>query len=301
MDMILLDFSKAFDKVPHNGLLLKLNHYGIIQGQTLSWIKAFLSGRTQSVVLEGAKSEAVPVISGVPQGTVLGPTLFLLYINDLPLLVSSSTTILFADDCILYREIDSPADAKLLQHDLDALQNWERTWLMSFNPKKCSVMSFRPCRTSHNIEYTIHETVLTRSKTYKYLGLHLSDDFKWSTHISHITKKAYQQLCFVRRNTRNLPKSFRETAYKALIRPHVEYCSSVWDPHTHSDIQKIERSQRQAARYVTGDYRRSSSVSEMIHNLKWTNLATRRPGNRLNNYDLQNPERSICQYSKQFL
>ena len=125
MDMILLDISKAFDKVPHNRLLLKMNHYGM-QGQTLSWIKAFLTGRIQSVVFEGAKSEAVPVISGVPQGTVLGPTLFLLYINDLPLQVSSSTTKLFADDCIVYREIDSPADAKLLQHDLDALQNWER-------------------------------------------------------------------------------------------------------------------------------------------------------------------------------
>ena len=221
------------------------------------------------------------MISGVPQGTVLGPTLFLLYINDLPLQVSSSTTRLFADDCIVYREIDSPADAKLLQHDLDALQNWERTWLMSFNPNKCSVMSFRPCRNSHNIEYTIHETVLTRSKTYKYLGLHLSDDFKWTTHICRITKKAYQQLCFIRINTRNLPKSFRETAYKSLIRPHVEYCSSVWDPHTLSDTQKIERIQRQAARYVTGDYRRSSSVSEMLHNLTWTNLSTRRSVNRL--------------------
>ena len=182
-------------------------------------------------------------------------------------------------------------DAKLLQHNLDALQKWERTWLMSFNPKKCSVMSFRLCRNSHNIEYTINETVFTRSKTYKYLGLHLSDDLNWTTHISRITKKTYQQLCFVRRNTRNLPKSFRETAYKSLIRPHVvrphmirphvEYCSSVWDPHTLSDTHKIGRIQRQAAQYVTGDYRRSSSVSEMLHNLKWTNLSTRRSVNRL--------------------
>ena len=140
------------------------------------------------MVLEGTKSEAVPVISGVPQGTVLGPT-----IHYIPLQVSSSTTRLFADDCIVYREIDSPVNAKLLQHDLDALQKWERTWLMSFNPKKCSVMSFRLCRNSHNIEYTIHETVFTRSKTYKYLGLHLSDDLNWTTHISHITKKTYQQ------------------------------------------------------------------------------------------------------------
>ena len=92
----------------------------------------------------------------------------------------------------------------------------------------------------------------------------------------------------------NLPKSFRETAYKSLIRPHVEYCSSVWDPHTLSDIQKIERIQRQAARYVTGDYRRSSSVSEMIHNLKWTNLATRRSGNRLNMiYKILNDQSAI--------
>ena len=126
MDMILLDFSKAFDKVPHNRLLLKLNHYGI-QGQILSWIKAFLTGRTQSVVLEGAKSEAVPVISGVPQGTVLGPILFLLYINDLPLQVSSSTTILFADDCIFYI-------VKLIV--LQMLNYFSMTWMPSKTGKE---------------------------------------------------------------------------------------------------------------------------------------------------------------------
>ena len=169
------------------------------------------------------------------------------------------------------------------------LNYFSMTWMPSKTGKEpgwChsiqrSVLLWVSALVGTHIEYTIHETVLTRSKTYKYLGLHLSDDFKWTTHISRITKKAYQQLCFVRRNTRNLPKSFGETAYQSLIRPHVEYCSSVWDPHTLSDTQKIERIQRQAARYVTGDYRRSSSVSEMLHNLKWTNLSTRRSVNRL--------------------
>ena len=279
VDMILLDFSKAFDKVSHKRLLLKLSHYGI-QDQTLDWIKAFLTNRNQSVVLEGAKSKAAPVVSGVPQGTFLGPTLFLLYINDLPEQVSSSTR-LFADDCMLYREINSTADAKKLQRDLDALQRWENTWLMSFNPSKCSVLRFCPSRTSVNYSYYIHDSLLQQCKSAKYLGVTISDDFKWSQHIAIITKRANQQLGFVRRNTRHLPRSFREAAYKSLVRPHLEYCCSVWDPHTNSDTLKLEKVQRQAARYVTSDYKRSSSVTEMIRELKWPSLSTRRTVSRL--------------------
>ena len=109
----------------------------------------------------------------------------------------------------------------------------------------------------------------------------ISDDFKWSSHISSITKKANQQLGFVRRNTRKLPQSFREVAYKSLVRPHLEYCSSVWDPHINLDTQKLERIQRQAARYVTGDYKRTSSVTEMMQILQWPSLSTRRTVNRL--------------------
>ena len=198
MDMILLDFSKAFDKVPHNtqveSLCMVFRDKPYL-GSKLSWPDAL----NLWFLKEWSLRQSQWYLVSLKAGTVLGPTLCLVYINDLPLQVSSSTTRLFADDCISWNWY-SPADAKLLQHDLDALQNWERTWLMSFNPKRCSAMSFRPrpCRNSHNIEYTIHETVLTPSKTYKYLGLHLSDDF-WTTHISRITKKAYQQLCFVRR------------------------------------------------------------------------------------------------------
>ena len=138
--MILLDFSKAFDKVPHKRLMYKLQHYGI-RNSIHSWIRDFLSNRTQTVLLDGIKSDIAPVQSGVPQGSVLGPLLFLLFINDLPEYISSESTVrLFADDCVLYRNIKSEEDSYKLQQDLDKLQIWESDWLMGFHPKKCQVL-----------------------------------------------------------------------------------------------------------------------------------------------------------------
>ena len=119
IDAILLDFSNAFDKVPHEHLAVKLKHYGI-SGNVLTWIKSFLSNRSQQVQVEGVQSKPAPVTSGVPQGSVLGPLLFLVYINDMPSKVQS-TTRLFADDSLLYRKIKSPEDAQILQNDLNAL------------------------------------------------------------------------------------------------------------------------------------------------------------------------------------
>ena len=138
IDLILLDFSKAFDKVSHKKLLAKLEYYGV-EGSCLGWVGDFLTDRTQTVVLNGQESDSVGVISGVPQGTVLGPLLFLVYINDLPECVTS-TPRLFADDSALYRVIDSTEDAKALQDDLDRLQAWEAKWSMEFNPDKCEVI-----------------------------------------------------------------------------------------------------------------------------------------------------------------
>ena len=138
VDVVLLDFAKAFDKVPHRRLIHKLNHYGI-RGKQQQWIANFLQGRTQQVVLNGTSSSKAAVKSGVPQGSVLGPLLFLIFINDLPERVSKGTQVkLFADDCILYRKIFSDADSKILQKDLDKLQSWEAEWLMQFHPSKCA-------------------------------------------------------------------------------------------------------------------------------------------------------------------
>ena len=135
VDTLTLDFSKAFDRATHQRLLYKLSHYGI-QRSMLSWIQVFLTKRTQRVALEGVSSNQCFVKSGVPQGTVLGLLLFLIYINDLPLCISS-TTRLFADDCFLYCIIDSPVEYQNIQKDLDTLTKWEKDWQMSFNIDKC--------------------------------------------------------------------------------------------------------------------------------------------------------------------
>ena len=136
IDAILLDFSKAFDKVPHQRLLAKLAHYGV-QGMLLDWIQDFLSIRSQTVVLNNASSDPTKVLSGVPQGSVLGPLLFLLYINDLPRHVSSKAK-LYADDTLLYRVINTPNDISILQVDLNSLSQWAQKWQMTFNASKCA-------------------------------------------------------------------------------------------------------------------------------------------------------------------
>ena len=137
-DLILLDFSKAFDKVAHEKLLLKLHLYGI-RGNTLNWVKDFLDNRSQSVLLNGSNSDSFPLSSGVPQGSVLGPILFLAYINDLPDQVKSRVR-LFADDTAMYLALDKQGDSEILQKDLESLEKWEKLWDMSFNPSKCQVI-----------------------------------------------------------------------------------------------------------------------------------------------------------------
>ncbi len=137
--MAILDFTKAFDKVPHKRLIHKLNYYGI-SGSIATWIDIFLIGRTQQVVVNGATSSSTIVTSGVLQGTVIGPLLFLLYIKDLPDNLSTSVP-LFADDFILYTPIRTQNESSLLQNDLLKLQKWQDKWLMKFNPGKCYTMT----------------------------------------------------------------------------------------------------------------------------------------------------------------
>ena len=279
VDLILLDFSKAFDKVNHLKLLFKLSQHGV-KGKTLNWIRAFLLGRTQAVVLEGESSSEVPVTSGVPQGSVLGPLLFLLYINDLPQNIQSQVR-LFADDTAVYLTVNSPQDANTLQADLDTLQEWEQTWDMEFNPGKCQVLHISNSNNPLLSHYTLHGQVLESTDSAKYLGINISKTLNWNYHINEITNKANRTLGFVKRNVKTRNEAVKELAYKTLVRPQVEYASSVWNPHTRQNISKIEMVQRRAARWVKHDYSTHSSVSNMLADLGWRSLKNRRIDSQL--------------------
>jgi hypothetical protein len=280
IDCAVLDFSKAFDKVPHKRLVSKLRLYGI-DDPVRRWIQAFLTGRTQCVRVDGEFSSSSDVTSGVPQGTVLGPLLFLIFINDLPTVLNSDTKCrLFADDCLIYRQIHSISDQIKLQNDLDSLLEWSHTWGMHFNAKKCNIMSV--ARTTPLSKfYQLGDSVLDHVDMCTYLGINISNNMSWSRHINQVVKKANSRLGFLRRNLRGCPLKLKRTAFVTLVRSQVEYGSTVWDPHLVKDREALERVQRKAARWVANNYSYRSSVTSILRDLGLEPLEDRRKNARL--------------------
>jgi len=280
VDVAIMDFSKAFDVVDHRRLLYKLKFYGIT-GPTNNWINAFLSNRKQKVVVDGSISSEATVDSGVPQGSVLGPLLFLLYINDLPACIQSNVR-LFADDCIIYREICSANDPETLQEDLKRLEEWEKKWRMTFNVDKCHIMHITKTRKTVKTDYTLHNQSMSVVQQATYLGVEFSSNLSWTPHINKITNKASQNLGFLKRNFHSAKPETKAAAYKSIVRPSLEYSSSVWDPYHSNDIQKLENVQRRAARFVTNNYSKSpGTVTQTLNQLQWESLERRRQNTRL--------------------
>ena len=240
----------------------------------------FLTCRKQRVVIDGESSDWVKVESSVPQGTVTGPLDFLLFINDLPDDITTNVR-LFADDCILYTTVAGPEDAGKLQADLDTLTRWQSKWQMEFNPQKCYVMHVTHARSPHLNTYTLNNIILNQTTSHSYLGVDLAEDLSWNSHINKIASKANKTLGFVRRNLHSCPKHIKEMSYKTLVRPILQYCSTVWDPHTQVLINKLEAVQNRAARFVTGVYGRNTSVTALKKNLNWESLQTLRKADRL--------------------
>ncbi|KXJ17197.1 putative RNA-directed DNA polymerase from transposon BS [Exaiptasia diaphana] len=183
---------------------------------------------------------------------------------------------LFADDTIAYLAIKSDHDPDALQNDLDKLAEWEKLWDMEFNAEKCEVIHAGRKRLPVKRDYILHGQTLRSVDSSKYLGVTISANLCWNTHINNITTKANNTLAFLRRNLRVNSRQIKTQAYFGLVRPILEFAASVWDPYTKSNIDKLEKIQRRAARFVCRDYRRTSSVTEMIQSLKWNSLEHRR-------------------------
>ena len=281
VDVVYLDFRKAFDSVPHRRLLSKLRSYGI-SGRLLTWIEAFLSDRSQQVALNGCRSNLVPVASGVPQGSVLGPVLFLLYINDLPDVVTSQIK-MFADDAKVFSSIADPTAAVGMQADLDALVAWSDTWQMTFNEDKCKVMHIGPRNCAYSYHMRGHH--LDSTQVEKDLGIQIDHLLKFRQQAAAAVAKANRMLAIIRRSFATINEETLPLLYKSLVRPHLEYGSLVWGPFNRADEKAVERVQRRATRLVISI--RHLDYQSRLRILKLPSLYyRRRRGDMINMYQM---------------
>ena len=238
-------------------------------------INSFLSNRKQAVSVNGTHSNWVDVTSGVPQGSVLGPVLFLLYINDISEHIQSKIK-LFADDSILYREIKNSHDQEILQKDLDFLAEWSGKWLMQFNVKKCAVLNITRKRNPTLCQYHLFGENLNIVQQHDYLGVTISHNLNWNDHCTKVINKASRTLGLLRRTLSPCSSDVKDKSYQTLVRPQIEYASEVWNPCTTTEINRLEQVQRNAARFVFSDYRRETHVSPLVNKLNWDSLHVRR-------------------------
>ena len=223
VDVIYLDYSKAFDSVPHFRLIEKLKGYGI-GGSLLLWLKSFLFGRFQRVVLNGSVSQWTGVTSGVPQGSVLGPLLFVLYINDIAEAIQSELG-LFADDTKIFSIIKSICDVTKLQRDLIKMQEWNGIWLLNLNLEKCKVMHIAKSTGANYTMETLGSTVeLTKTDFEKDLGIWITSSLKPSLHCDKAAAAATRILGMLKRTFTKFSKELFIFLYKTYVRPQLEYC-----------------------------------------------------------------------------
>ena len=253
VDAVYLDFKKAFDLVPHNRLLIKLKSYGV-SGQLLNWIQDFLHGRTQYVKINGHVSERCDVSSGVPQGSVLGPTLFIYFINDLPDHTTCKTKI-FADDTKAYTEVENDYDSRMkLQKCIDSLVLWADTWLMKFNSTKCKVMHLGKDNPGHvyYIRDGYNYSQLETTAVEKDLGVYVDGKLCSNDHITNVVKKCNKLSGMIVRTITYKNKDIMIPLFKSLIRPVIEYGNTVWCPYLKKHIDLVEGVQRRYTRKICG-------------------------------------------------
>ena len=247
VDIIYLDFRKAFDSVPHQRLLKKLKAYGI-QGNIHRWIEDFLNARIQRVKVGNSYSKEANVSSGIPQGSILGPVLFTLFINDLPNNINSPCKI-FADDTKIY---NTSVNKDNIQEDLATLEIWTETWNLYFNTLKCKVMYLgkNNPKAEYHMKKDGSEYKLTDCEEEKDLGVIFDKDLNFNKHIQACTSKANQMIGIIRRTFINIDKDIFTKLYKAIVRPHLEYGNLAWHPLFKYQSVEIEKVQRRATKLV---------------------------------------------------
>ena len=272
---LFLDLSKAFDRVPHGKLLCSLSSVGV-SGPLLQWFQSYLSDRSQRVVLNGHSSSALSVKSGVPQGSILGPLLFIVYIDSLAHVNLSPGTsiVLYADDILLYRTLSTYKDNALLQSDVNTISSWIATSGLALNPSKSTLLVISRQRVKPVVALQILSTPVPLSDSVKYLGVTLTSDLKWNMHVTNTCKSAKQKLGLLYRNFHQADQRTLTHLYKLLVLPKLDYCSSVWDPHTSALVHKLESVQSFAAKLCTRSW--SDSSRRLFHSLNWPSLRSRR-------------------------
>lgn len=251
VDVIFLDYAKAFDTVPHQRLLSQVSSFGV-KDQALGWIKSFLIGRRQKVRVNEVTSDWCSVDSGVPQGSVLGPILFTLFVSDIPGEVKNIIE-MFADDTKMYAAIVKSSSAASLNSDLAKLHDWSIRMQMRFHPEKCKALhlgSNNPHSQYHMPKSDGSTHTLQAVTSEKDLGVTIDDKLKFSDHVNSAVSKANRVLGALRHSFKYMNSTILLKLYKSMVRPHLEYASCVWSPHLKKDMDAIERVQRRATKLV---------------------------------------------------
>lgn len=249
-DVVFTDFAKAFDRVSHKTLIRKLSCLGF-HSNLLDWIESYLRNRVQFVKIDNSLSKPINVTSGVPQGSHLGPLLFLLFINDLPNVIKHSECLLFADDLKVYRAIKTKNDCNLLQEDINAVDEWCVFNNLPLNTSKCQCFTLSRSLTSILHCYGIKNCPLDRVTSKKDLGILLDPRLTFNEHIDYVICKANSMLGFLKRNSRDFTDPYTlKTLFISLVRPHLEYCSIIWNPSYNLHSYRIERVQKSFTRFL---------------------------------------------------
>ena len=281
MAAVFIDFTKAFDTISHTCLIRKLHSVGI-SDISLNWYKDFLSQRQQRVVINGVASDWLSVTRGVPQGSLLGPLLFSIYVNDMPSVVRSAVLNMYADDTTVYTTGKCPTHvAQCLTNELEHLSTWCQANHLRINPAKTAAMFLcrRGLQRCGSAKIYLEGHPLENKSVTDYLGVTIDSQLTFRQHVARVTSKAYgalKTLCHVKAS---LPTVTRILLYRTLVLPHLEYCSAIWDPHTAELTSKVERVQNRAMRYILDRPPRTSSDS-LRQQLKWQTLEERRKFHR---------------------